>query len=85
MKNLIENTVEFVKEKLIEIKPKFKDKYHGFSQHIFIDAKDPVLYLNGNKIHKSVQDNNKTMDDLLKDAIKIRDEFINKYKDQSKK
>ena len=42
---------KFVKEKLIEIKPKFKDKYHGFSQHIFIDAKDPVLYLNGNKIH----------------------------------
>ena len=42
---------KFVKEKLTEIKPKFKDKYHGISQHIFIDAKDPVLYLNGNKIH----------------------------------
>ena len=42
---------KIVKEKLNEIKPKFKDKYNGFSQHIFVDAKDPVLYLNGNKIH----------------------------------
>ena len=40
-----------IKTKLKEIKPKFKDKYNGFSQHIYIDAKDPVLYLNGNKIH----------------------------------
>ena len=42
---------KFVKEKLTAIKPKFKDKYHGFSQHLFIDAKDPVLYFNGSKIH----------------------------------
>ena len=42
---------KILKEKLNEIKPKFKDKYNGFSQHIFVDAKDPVLYLNGNKIH----------------------------------
>src|SRR5690554_225922 len=40
-----------IKSKLKEIKSKFKDKYNGFSQHIYIDAKDPVLYLNGNKIH----------------------------------
>jgi len=40
-----------IKEKLIEIKTKFTDKYHGFSQHIYTDAKDPVLYLNGNKIY----------------------------------
>lgn len=42
---------KIVKEKLNEIKPKFKDEYYGFSEHIFIDAKDPVLYLDGNKIH----------------------------------
>ena len=42
---------KIIKQKLNEIKPKFKDKYHGFSQHIFVDAKNPVLYLNGNKIH----------------------------------
>ena len=41
---------KIIEEKLKEIKPKFKDKYYGFSQHIYIDAKDPVLYLNGNKI-----------------------------------
>ncbi|RZJ77605.1 MAG: hypothetical protein EOO47_16330 [Flavobacterium sp.] len=40
-----------IKEKLIEIKTKFTDKYHGFSQHIYTDAKDSVLYLNGNRIH----------------------------------
>lgn len=44
-----------------------------------------AILLNGFKIHKSVQDSKKTMSDLLNDAIKIRDEFINKYKDQSKK
>lgn len=34
-----------------EIKLKFKDEYISFSQHIYYNAKDPVLYLNGNKIH----------------------------------
>ncbi len=39
------------KQKFNFIKPKFKDEYNGFSQHIYSDAKDPVLYVNGNKIH----------------------------------
>src|SRR5690606_30146260 len=37
---------KLIKTKLKEIKPKFKDKYNGYSQHIYADAKDPVLYLN---------------------------------------
>jgi len=51
-----------IKEKLIEIKTKFTDKYHGFSQHIYTDAKDPVLYLNQNKIHHT--DIKRTLNDL---------------------
>lgn len=51
-----------IKEKLIEINTKFTDKYHGFSQHIYTDAKDPVLYLNGNKIHHT--EIKKTLNDL---------------------
>jgi len=42
---------EIIRAKFKEVKPKFKDKYLGFSQHILNDAKDPVLYLNGNKVH----------------------------------
>lgn len=51
-----------IKEKLIEIKTKFTDKYHGFSQHIYTDAKDPVLYFNENKIHYT--EIKKTLNDL---------------------
>ncbi|WP_312553341.1 hypothetical protein [Empedobacter brevis] len=42
---------KIIKTSLKEIKLKFKDEYISFSQHIYYDAKDPVLYLNGNKIH----------------------------------
>lgn len=42
---------KIVKTKRKEIKLKFTDEYNSFSQHIYTDAKDPVLYLNGNKIH----------------------------------
>ena len=40
-----------INEKFKETKLKFKDEYFGFSQHIKSDAQDPVLYVNGNKIH----------------------------------
>lgn len=40
-----------INEKLKDAKQKFKDEYFSFSQHIKSDAQDPVLYLNGNKIH----------------------------------
>lgn len=55
-----------VKEKLTKIKSIFNDKYHGFSQHIFINAKDPVLYLNGNKIHHTEINN-------LLNSLKVQD------------
>ncbi|WP_353096415.1 hypothetical protein [Empedobacter brevis] len=42
---------KIIKTSLKEIRLKFKDEYISFSQHIYYDAKDPVLYLNGNKIH----------------------------------
>lgn len=42
---------KIVRTKLKEVKPKFKDEYYSFSQHIYTYAKDPVLYLNGSKIH----------------------------------
>jgi hypothetical protein len=42
---------KIIKAKFKEIKPKFKDEYLSFSQHVFSNAKDPILYLNGNKIH----------------------------------
>ncbi|MDM1071262.1 hypothetical protein HX001_02020 [Empedobacter brevis] len=42
---------KIIKTSLKEIKLKFKDEYISFSQHVYYDAKDPVLYLNGNKIH----------------------------------
>ena len=40
-----------INKKLKEAKLKFKDEYFSFSQHIKSDAQDPVLYVNGNKIH----------------------------------
>ena len=40
-----------IRKKLREIKSKFNDEYISFSQHIYSNSKDPVLYLNGNKIH----------------------------------
>ncbi|WP_334127073.1 hypothetical protein [Empedobacter brevis] len=42
---------KIIKTSLKEIKLKFKDEYISFSQHIYYNTKDPVLYLNGNKIH----------------------------------
>jgi len=42
---------KLIKKILKQIKPKFKEEYLGFSQHILSNAKDPVLYLNGNNIH----------------------------------
>lgn len=50
-------TKTVITEKLIEIQLKFTDKYYGSYQHIFIDAKDPVLYVNGNKIHHTEIEN----------------------------
>ncbi len=51
-----------IKEKLREIMPKFKDKYYGYSQHIYSDAKDPVLFLNGTKIqHTETQEKIKNL------------------------
>ena len=52
---IIEYAVELPKKiiqnKFDELKNLFKDEYHGFSQHILNDSKDPVLYINNRKIH----------------------------------
>ncbi len=39
-----------IKKKFKEIKPRFQDEYQSFSQHLYENAKNPVLYLNGEKI-----------------------------------
>lgn len=36
-----------------KVKQRFVDSYVSFSQHIFIDAKDPVLYIDNELIHHS--------------------------------
>ena len=52
---IIEYAVELprkiIRNKFDELKGLFKDEYHGFSQHILNDSKDPVLYINNQKIH----------------------------------
>lgn len=47
----VELSLERVQSLLSEIIPKFKDTYYGFSSHIYTDAQDPVLYIDGHKIH----------------------------------
>lgn len=42
---------KIIQNKYVELKNLFQDKYNGFSQHIRIDSKDPVLYINNQKIH----------------------------------
>lgn len=42
---------KIIEEKLKELKVLFKDEYHGFSQNISTNAKDPVLYINNQKIY----------------------------------
>ncbi|WP_199119034.1 hypothetical protein [Pedobacter sp. ASV28] len=42
---------KIIKRKLAEAKALFVDTYIGFSQHIFDNAKDPVLYIDNQKIH----------------------------------
>lgn len=47
----VELSLEQVQSILSEIIPKFKDTYYGFSSHIYTNAQDPVLYIDGHKIH----------------------------------
>jgi len=47
----VELSLERVQSILNEIIPKFKDTYYGFSSHIYTDAQDPVLYIDGHKIN----------------------------------
>lgn len=52
---IIEYAVELprkiIRNKFDELIGLFKDEYFGFSQHILNDSKDPVLYINNQKIH----------------------------------
>ncbi len=56
-----------LEDKLQKIKPKFNDKYNGYSQHIFTDAKDPVLYVNRIKIQHT--ETSRTIKTLNKNEI----------------
>lgn len=63
----VELPFEQIQSKLNEIIPKFEDTYYGFSSHIYTDAKDPVLYINGNRIHHT--ETKKAINDLAPDQI----------------
>lgn len=42
---------KLIASSLKEIKRKFTDEYQGFSSHILTNSQDPVLYVNGHRIH----------------------------------
>ena len=41
---------KYIKKKLIELNKLFNDNYISSSQHIYLDAKDPVLFIDNQKI-----------------------------------
>lgn len=41
---------KYIKEKQIELKKLFRDNYSSSSQHICLDSKDPVLFIDNQKI-----------------------------------